>query len=155
MKKRVLSIFISALLITSCHELQQVVDSIPTSQPVTETEIVSGLKQALEIGVNEGVDLLNTENGYFKDELVKILLPEELQKVDATLRKIGLSSMADEGLKVLNRAAEDAVGEAKPIFVSTIRDFTFADAKQILVSKNDLAATQYLQDRTTNQLQAA
>ena len=63
---------------------------------------------------------------------MKILLPEELQKVDNTLRKMGLSNLADEGLKVLNRAAEDAVKEATPIFVNAVKGITFSDAKQIL-----------------------
>ena len=128
---------------------------MPTGQPVSEKEIVLGLKQALEFGVVEGVAQLNREDGYFKDEAVKILLPEELKKVDDALRKIGLSSLADEGLKVLNRAAEDAVAEAKPIFINTIKEFTFADAKEILISENDLAATLYLQQKTTSQLQQA
>ena len=92
---------------------------------------------------------------HFKDEAVKILLPEELKKVDEALRKIGLASLADEGLKVLNRAAEDAVGEAKPIFINAIKQFTINDAREILVSDNDLAATQYLQQKTTYQLQQA
>jgi len=55
--------------------------------------------------------------GFIKNEAVKILFPEELQKVDKTLRSMGLSSLADEGIKVLNRAAEEAVKEATPIFV--------------------------------------
>lgn len=125
------------------------------SGEVTESEIISGLKQALEFGVVEGVSLLNKEDGYFKDEAVKILLPEELKKVDDALRKIGLSKMADEGLKVLNRAAEDAVIEAKPIFVNVIKGFTMADAKTILISSNDLEATQYLQSKTSGQLAGA
>lgn len=142
------------LMLSSCAELQQVVNNLPGGS-VTDAEISSGLKQALEFGVLEGVALLNKEDGYFKDEAVKILLPDELEKVDNTLRKIGLSSLADKGLKVLNRAAEDAVSEAKPIFVDVIKGFTLQDAKNILTSTNDLEATQYLQSRTTTQLQAA
>ena len=140
----------------SCTELQQVVNQLPSSTgEVTPTEMAMGLKQALEFGVSEGVDLLHTEDGYFKDQAVKILLPEELQKVDDVLRGIGLSNLADEGLKVLNRAAEDAVVEAKPIFVKAIRDFTFNDAKRILFSQNDLEATQYLKNKTVASLQNA
>jgi hypothetical protein len=78
-------------------------------------------------------------------------MPAELQKVDATLRKIGLSSLADEGIKVLNRAAEDAVKEATPIFVSAVRNMSFTDAKNILLG-NDSAATSYLQNSTTTAL---
>ncbi|MEN1785369.1 MAG: DUF4197 domain-containing protein [Bacteroidota bacterium] len=147
-------IVLLTLAFVSCAELQQVVNNLP-SGAVTETEMASGLKQALELGVLEGVSLLNKEDGYFKDEAVKILLPEELKKVDGALRKIGLSGLADEGLKVLNRAAEDAVSEAKPIFVGAIKEFTFADAKRILTATNDLEATNYLQTKTVTQLSTA
>lgn len=142
------------LMLFSCTELQQVVNQLPTGE-VSSAEISAGLKQALEFGVSRGVDLLHAENGYFKDEAVKILLPEELKKVDEGLRKIGLSNLADEGLKVLNRAAEDAVVEAKPIFINAIKEFTFDDAKRILTSQNDLEATQYLQGKTSVALQTA
>lgn len=138
-------------LFFSCNELQQVVNQLPSGE-VSAAEISAGLKQALELGVSQGVDLLHKEDGYFKDQAVKILLPEELKKVDEGLRKIGLSNLADEGLKVLNRAAEDAVVEAKPIFVNAIKSFTFDDAQRILTSENDLEATEYLQKKTSSAL---
>ena len=128
---------------------------MPTSTPVTESEISSGLSQALEFGVIQGVNLLHKENGFFKDEAVRILLPEELRKVDDALRKIGLSKLADDGLQILNRAAEDAVVEAKPIFINAIKGFTFDDARRILTSSNDLEATQLLQGKTSDALQSA
>lgn len=140
--------------VVACTELQQVVNQLPSGE-VSASEISAGLKQALEFGVGQGVDLLHKENGYFTDEAVKILLPEELKKVDEGLRKIGLSNLADEGLKVLNRAAEDAVIEAKPIFVNAIKEFTFDDAKRILISQNDLEATEYLQNKTGTALSRA
>ena len=83
--------------------------------------------------------------------MVKILLPEELQKVDKALRDVGLSNLADEGLKILNRAAEDAVKEATPIFVNAVKEITFADAKNILLG-SDNAATQYLTEKTETAL---
>ena len=94
---------------------------------------------------------LTLKDGFFKNDLVKILLPEELQKVDKALRDIGLDNLADEGLKVLNRAAEDAVKEATPIFVNAVKDITFADAKNILLGNED-AATQYLTGKTQTAL---
>ena len=84
---------------------------------------------------------------------MKIFLPEELQKVDKGLRDIGLGNLADEGIKLLNRAAEDAVSEATPIFIDAVKDITFTDAKNILLGP-DNAATQYLSDKTTNALYA-
>ena len=118
---------------------------------LSSLDISNGLKQALELGVSQGVDLLSKKNGYYDNNLVKILLPEQLQKVDKTLRQIGLGSLADQGIKLLNTAAEDAVNEAKPIFISAIKNLTFSDAAAILAGNKD-AATQYLQKTTTSQL---
>jgi hypothetical protein len=95
-------------------------------------DISGGLKEALNNGINEQVVKLTAVDGFFKNEAVKILLPDELKKVDKTLRDIGMSKLADDGLRVLNRAAEDAVKEATPIFVDAIRRMSFNDAKNIL-----------------------
>ncbi|ARV12737.1 hypothetical protein BTO09_10440 [Gilvibacter sp. SZ-19] len=138
----------------SCGELQQVVNNLPGGLPaLSEAEIGNGLRQALEFGIEKQVSKLTATDGFYKNELVKILLPEELRKVDATLRDIGLSSLADEGLKALNRAAEDAVKDATPIFVAAVKDITFADAKNILLGA-DNAATTYLENRTRTALYA-
>ncbi|GAA4230381.1 DUF4197 domain-containing protein [Postechiella marina] len=137
---------------TACAELQQVVNQLPQSGgAIGNTEIASGLRQALDFGIDKQVTKLTQTDGFFKNDLVKILLPEELQKVDKTLRDIGLSKLADEGLKVLNRAAEDAVKEATPIFIDAVKSITFADAKNILVGSDD-AATQYLTSKTQTAL---
>ena len=127
-----------------CGELQQVVNQLPQgSAGIGNTEIANGLREALEMGISKQVKKLTQTDGFFKNELVKILLPEELQKVDKTLRDVGLGNLADEGLKVLNRAAEDAVGEATPIFVNAVKGIDFEDARKILMGGDD-AATRYL-----------
>ena len=138
--------------LNSCDELQQVMGN--TTQGGSGFNVASGLKQALEMGVSSGVDLLSKDGGYFKDQAVRILLPEELQKVDKTLRSVGLGSLADQGLKVLNEAAENAVSQAKPIFLSAIRNMTFTDAMNILKG-NNTAATTYLKNSTYSSLEAA
>ena len=145
-------LFLTVLLIqiTACAELRQVVNQLPNTG-ITNDQIGNGLKQALHNGITNQVSKLAVKDGFFKNELTKILLPEELQKVDNTLRKIGLSKLADEGLKVLNRAAEDAVGEAIPIFVDAIKGMTFIDAKNILLGEKN-AATMYLQNKTSEAL---
>lgn len=135
------------LQVSACTELQQVLEDAAGSG-LSNIQIANGLKEALDNGVQNQVTTLGVTDGFFKNELVKILLPEELQKVDTALRKIGLSSLSDEGLKVLNRAAEDAVGEAIPIFKEAIVNMTFADAKNILMGNQD-AATQYLKTATS------
>lgn len=114
-------------------------------------DVSNALKQALSIGVEEGVEKLSAENGFYKNEMVKILMPEELRKVENTLRTFGLSSVADEAVKLFNRAAEDAVSEAAPIFANAITSITFDDAKNILLS-NENAATNYLENKTSVQL---
>ncbi len=114
-------------------------------------EIAQGLREALQMGIDKQVGKLALKDGFFKNELVRILLPEELKKVDKTLRDIGLGSLADEGLRIINRAAEDAVGEATPIFVDAVKVITFYDAKQILLGA-DNAATNYLEQTTRTKL---
>ena len=149
-----IALFCSIFMLVSCAELQNVVNTLPTGQVGTDPTMISnGLRQALDFGIDKQVTKLTQENGFYKNKLVKILLPEELQKVDRTLRDIGLGSLADEGLKAMNRAAEDAVKEATPIFVSAVKEITFTDAKNILLGP-DNAATNYLENRTNNQLYA-
>lgn len=140
-----------ALQFVGCAELQKVVNQLPGNEPLTQEQIGKGLKEALNNGIENQVSKLTAKDGFFKNELVKIVLPEELKVVDEGLRKIGLSSVADEGLKVLNRAAEDAVKTATPIFVEAVKDISFADAKQILLGEEN-AATNYLENQTSNAL---
>lgn len=150
--KKILLIFCVCSFI-SCAELQQIADQLPQEggYGISNTEIANGLKQALNQGIDTQVSKLTEEGGFFENELVRILLPPELQKVDKTLRDIGLDALADEGLRVLNSAAEDAVKEATPIFVNAVQEITFADARNILLG-NDTAATEYLSAKTTSEL---
>ncbi|SDR70696.1 DUF4197 domain-containing protein [Christiangramia echinicola] len=148
--KKILA-FASILILTSCAELQSIASQLPQEYGVTDAEISSGLKQALEFGIDKEVSNLAKEDGFFTNELVRIGLPPELQKVDKTLRDVGLDALADEGLKVINRAAEDAVGEAIPVFASAVKGITFADARNILLGA-DNAATVYLSAKTEQEL---
>ena len=150
--KKVIAV-IAVLFLCGCAELQSVVNNLPNQVGVDNTTIASGLRQALDFGIDKQVTKLTQEDGYYGNPLVKILLPEELQKVDNTLRSVGLGSLADEGLKVLNRAAEDAVSTATPIFVDAVKQITFNDAKNILLG-SDNSATQYLENKTNAALYA-
>ncbi|WP_209404415.1 DUF4197 domain-containing protein [Pseudozobellia sp. WGM2] len=151
MLKKIALCFVVFQLI-SCNELQQVVNQLPQGETgIGTAQIAQGLREALDKGIDKQVSKLTQEDGFLKNELVKIALPEELQKVDKTLRDIGLGNLADEGVKILNRAAEDAVGEATPIFVNAVKGITFDDAKSILLG-NDNAATQYLTSATKTEL---
>ena len=144
-------ILVVAVSLSGCAEMQQVMNQFPQTQGIGGVDIAGGLKEALNNGISKQVTKLTATDGFYKNEAVKILLPEELRKVDAGLRRIGLSALADEGLKVLNRAAEDAVKEATPIFVDAVRNMTFYDAKTILMG-NESSATNYLQNSTSTAL---
>ena len=148
MKK--LTLIFCVLLFSSCAELQQIASQYP-QVGVSNTEIASGLRQALDMGIEKQVSKLTKENGFYNNELVRITLPPELQKVDKTLRDVGLDALADEGLKVLNRAAEEAVKEATPIFVNAVKEISFNDARNILLGQNN-AATLYLTNKTEKPL---
>lgn len=139
MKK--LLLLLGCSILTSCTELQQVTDQLPNIGQNQTLDISGGLKEALNNGITKQVSKLTATDGFFKNEAVKILLPQELQVIDKKLRQIGMSKLADEGLKVLNRAAEDAVREATPIFVDAVKQMTFNDAKNILMGNENSATT--------------
>lgn len=148
--KKIIVAIVGLFMLNSCAELQQVVNQLPQGG-IGNADIAAGLRQALDFGIDKQVQKLTLKDGFYKNELVKILMPEELRKVDKALRDIGLGSLADDGIKMLNRAAEDAVKEATPIFVNAVKDITFDDARNILLGA-DNAATQYLQGKTTTDL---
>ena len=149
MKKAFLLSFLVFTLF-SCAEMQQVINQLPQTQTMG-LDISGGLKEALNNGISLQVSKLTNTDGFYRNELVKILLPEELRKVDAALRTIGMGKLADDGLRAINRTAEDAVKEATPIFVDAIRNMNIMDARNILMG-NNIAATTYLQNSTTSAL---
>ena len=148
--KKIGSILILFIL-TSCAELQQLANDTLQNQQISNLDISAGLKQALELGITDQVSKLTEPGGFFQNELVRIMLPEELQRVDSGLRSVGLGSLAEEGLRLLNRAAEEAVSEATPIFVNAIQQMTIQDARGILMGDQN-AATAYLQRSTQEAL---
>lgn len=138
--------------LVACAELQSISENLSQSgYGLSQTDIANGLKQALEKGVTQEVTKLAKENGFYTNELVRITLPEELQKVEKALRDIGMGNLADKGIQALNNAAEDAVSTAIPIFVDAVKDISFTDAKNILLG-DDRAATTYLESRTNTAL---
>ena len=149
--KKIVLLVSSFFCLSSCADLQSIMNSTQQSEALSSVDISNGLKQALELGIAQGVDLLSQKDGYYGNSLAKILFPEPLQKVDNTLRSIGLGSLADEGVKLLNRAAEDAVTEAKPIFINAVKNLSFSDATAILTGGKN-AATDYLKKTTTESL---
>ncbi|MES2650874.1 MAG: DUF4197 domain-containing protein [Bacteroidota bacterium] len=142
---------LSSCDVQSQNKIGSILKQIPTNGNPTVLEIGAGLKQALEIGTSQGADQLSAKDGFLGNLAVKILFPPEAQKVEKTLRSIGLNSLADNVILSINRAAEDAAKEAKPIFISAIKQMTIADATNILLGNKD-AATAYFKRVTTAQL---
>lgn len=150
--KKIALLMIAAGAISGCAELQQIANQLPAVMAQENmVNISGGLKEALNNGVSKQVSKLTATDGFYKNSMVKILLPAELQTIDSGLRKIGMGSLADEGIKAINRTAEDAVKTATPIFVNAITQMTFTDAKNILMG-NQNAATLYLQNTTSTAL---
>lgn len=118
---------------------------------LTAEDVASGLKEALSQGVSKGSDQASQVDGYFKNALMKILIPQEMQKVDQKLRSLGMNKLMDDFELSLNRGAENAAKEAKPIFINAITSMSIQDAWSILKGDKD-AATNYLKTTTTKQL---
>ncbi|RZK69191.1 MAG: DUF4197 domain-containing protein, partial [Pedobacter sp.] len=146
----ILIMCLSSCDVQSQAQLGNILKQLPVGNPTT-VEIGLGLKQALEIGTTNGANQLSAKDGFLGNLAVKILFPPEAQKVEKTLRTIGLGSLADNVIVSINRAAEDAAKEAKPIFISAIKQMTITDATNILLGNKD-AATTYFKRVTTAQL---
>lgn len=124
------------------------------SGSLTTDQVVAGLKEALTVGTERGTSALSSLNGFFGNAAIKILMPAEAQKVEKTLRSVGLGKQVDDAILSMNRAAEDAAKSAAPIFVNAVKQMSFQDAMGILKGA-DNAATSYLQSKTTSQLTEA
>lgn len=125
-----------------------------SSLPVSQTEASQGIKQALSQGITAAILNLNKQNGFFGNEAYKLFLPEDAQKVEKVLRSIGLGSQVDKAVLQINRAAEDAVGYAKPIFVDAISKMTITDALNIVKGGNN-SVTNFFKEKTRSQLLTA
>ncbi|WP_192823774.1 DUF4197 domain-containing protein [Rufibacter sp. LB8] len=132
-------------------KLKQIVNNPSATNP---TDIGAALKEALSIGVSKGSDALSLADGFYKNPNVKIPFPPDVKRVEDRLRQLGMGSEVDKFVMALNRAAEDAATQAKPIFLNAIKQMTIQDAAAILKGQPD-AATQYLRRTTSAQLQEA
>ncbi len=139
--------------LVSCDVIKQLPGATGTIG-VTEEEAGQGVKEALAQGIAKAVLQLNSTDGFFKDNLYKILLPPDAKKVESTLRNLGMNSMVDKAILQINRGAEDAAGYAKPIFVDAIKSMTLSDAIG-LVRNGDTSATHFFRVKTTDKLYAA
>lgn len=141
-----------AYLLTGCAELTSLMESVSVDTPLSEAEVVEGLKEALITGSKNSSAILSAVDGYYGDELVKILLPEEASVIIDNLSRIpGGDKLVEDVILRINRAAEDAAKEVAPIFINSIRQMTIQDAFGILRGA-DNAATLYLSRTTRSEL---
>lgn len=130
------------------------IDKIISKSPksgLSNDEIISGLREALNVGSKNASQKLSTVDGFFKDAAIKILMPAEAQKVEKKLRSLGMGKMVDDAILSMNRAAEDASKSAAPIFINAIKQMSIQDGLGILKG-GDFAATNFLKDKTTSSL---
>ena len=151
--------FLSLIIFFSfsgCETAKSIMDSVGSAANgnLTTSEAVQGLKQALELGTDSATFHLASLNGFYEDAMVKILMPPEAQNVEKTLRNVGLGSLVDKAVLSMNRAAEDASKHVGNIFIVAIKQLTIQDAFGILRG-GDLAATNYLKEKTNAQLTSA
>lgn len=171
--KQLMVVTLSALVLLSCDQVEEITSNLG----LTEEEITEGLKEALRVGTDTASSRLSVDDGYFKDEAVKLLLPTEVSNSLATFKAksitlFGLGAFTGEDIYTLgipgfvtpladkeadlilgiNRAAEDAAKEAGPIFIDAITEITIADGNDILFGGVDTAATMYLDEKTRTQL---
>jgi uncharacterized protein DUF4197 len=152
------NLFVIALLpfFAGCETLSNFPVNGPAGStgPVTEREAAQGVKEALAQGVTTAIFNLNQENAFFGNNFYKVLLPADAQKVETTLRRIGLGKEVDKAILQINRAAEDAVGYAKPVFVDAIKEMTITDAFNIIRGGQN-SATNYFREKTREKLLVA
>ncbi len=151
MKTRILFSAILILLLTGCAELMKVLQTV-SNVPLTEAEVISGLKEALTTGAKNAAERLARENGYYGDDLIKILLPDEAKIIVENISRIpGGDKLVEDVIIRINRAAEDAAKEVAPIFIGSVTQMTIKDAFGIL-NGADNAATSYLRNTTYSEL---
>jgi hypothetical protein len=126
-------------------------DNTGLSKPLSNDEIIRGLKEALTIGSNNSASKASKVDGYFKHSIIKIPFPAEAREMEQKLRSIGMDKQVDEFVLTLNRAAEEAAKEAGPVFVNSVKQMTITDGVKILKGKDD-EATQYLKRTTSVEL---
>ncbi len=153
-----MKIFLTTLLLTlglfSNAQLKGILQKANQALGITESkgsekeDMIAGLKEALIIGAQKGATTLSKEDGFFKNDLLKILLPPEAEKVEKTLRNLGLGNQVDEAILSMNRGAEDACKEAATIFIDAVKSMNVEDVVTI-IKGTDTAGTAYLRKTTT------
>ena len=120
-------------------------------EETSENTIIAGLKEALSIGTQNAVTIISKKDGYFRNEGIKIIMPEKIRMVADVLKKVGFQSQVDDFLLSMNRAAEKAAPKAASFFVDALKEMSFIDARNIL-NGEDMAATDYFKEKTADKI---
>ena len=145
--------FVVSGLMLGCAGLA-IEDLLPPADaqgPLDNETVIAGLKEALEIGAGRAIERTSVIDGFLGNELIRILMPEELESMARNLRRIGLGRQVDELEVAMNRAAEQAAGEVREILWREIRALSFADGLEILHG-GSTAATDHFRQRTESEL---
>ena len=153
MKKLIVIYSLFILPLAGCDTARNIL-SAGGSGNLSNAEVVQGLKEALRVGADSATFHLGLLDGFYGDDMIRIVMPPEAKKVEKTLRDVGLGKTVDQAIVSMNRAAEDASKYVGDIFVNSIKQMTIQDALGILKG-GDFAATDYLKSTTTIQLTAA
>jgi len=142
----------SFLMLGSCDVAEQVMREMEGDQPLTEQEVVRGLKEALRVSADTAVGIVSAVDGFYRDQAIKIFMPPEADIIvdnmnHPMLKPLGINKLVDDVVLRMNRAAENAAVEALPIFMNAIRNMSIQDAFRIL-NGNDTAATHYFRQKT-------
>ncbi len=161
MKKIIKNVLVASTVISlsSCDVLQEVAANLPagtttTNPALTNSEVISGLKEALNVGIKNSVNRTSITDGFLKNEAIRLPFPQDALKVKQKAIELGLSGQVEKFETTLNRAAEDATKTALPIFVDAITNMSIQDGFKIL-NGGEGAATKFLKDNTTSKLVAA
>jgi len=122
-----------------------------TKEGPDDKTLISGLKEALSIGTENAVKNVSQVDGYFTNQIIKILMPEKIQKVADILKKVGYQKQVDDFILSMNRAAEKAAPQATSFFIDAIKEMTFKDARKIL-DGGDTSATDFFKSKTSDKL---
>ncbi len=165
--KQLIFLTFFCLLLTNCSSqinlnkitktvTDQVLDngSESSTNPLSNEEVISGLKEALTVGIENGSSKASKLDGFLKNDNIRLPFPEDAQKVKDKALQLGLNKKVEEFETTLNRAAEEAAKEAAPIFINAIKEMSIGDGFKILNGSNN-AATNYLKDKTLSKLKAA
>lgn len=161
MKKIIKNVLVASTVISlsSCDVLQDVASSLPTgttatTPSLTNSEVISGLKEALNVGIKNSVSRTSITDGFLKNDAIRLPFPQDAIKVKQKAIELGLSGQVEKFETTLNRAAEDATKTALPIFVDAITNMSIQDGFKIL-NGGDGAATRFLKENTTSKLVTA